>query len=127
MGGPGAIVTGALLGIGGFAAYLSGVSGLGEVRRLRRDGCRVRALVRSRPGSTRPLLQFTTEDERELVMEVFGPSGLQDGTEVWLRYDPADPREVLVEEHEGRRRERFFVALGVTAVLAALVVLATPG
>ncbi|RAG87058.1 hypothetical protein DN069_03640 [Streptacidiphilus pinicola] len=125
MGGTGGIVTAVFLGIGGLAAYLAGVSGLVEARRIRRDGHRVRALVRTRPGATRPLLQFTTEDDRELVMEVYGPAGLPEGQEVWLRYDPADPREILVEGHEGRGRERAFVALGVTAVLAALAVLAT--
>jgi hypothetical protein len=125
MGGTGGIVTAVFLGIGGLAAYLAGVAGLVETRRIARDGRRVRALVRRRPGATRALLQFTTEDERELVMEVYGPAGLPDGQEVWLRYDPADPREVLVEGWEGRGRERAFIAVGVTALLVALAVLAT--
>ncbi|MEZ0070433.1 hypothetical protein ABIA32_006486 [Streptacidiphilus sp. MAP12-20] len=125
--GPGAIVSAVFLGVGGVVAYLAGLSGLDEARRLRREGRRVQALVRSRQGATRPLLQFSTDDERELVMEVFGPAGLQDGAEVWLRYDPADPREVLVEGHEGRWRERSFAIVGVVAVVAALVVLVTPG
>ncbi|MEY9875540.1 hypothetical protein ABH931_005044 [Streptacidiphilus sp. MAP12-33] len=123
MSGAGGIATAVFLGLGGLAAYLAGVSGLVDARRISRDGRRVRALVRRRPGATRPLLQFTTEDERELVMEVFGPAGLSDGREVWLRYDPADPREILVEGYEGRGRERVFIALGAIAVLAALAVL----
>jgi hypothetical protein len=123
----GAIVTGVFLGIGGIVAYLAGVVGLAEARRLGRDGRRVRALVRHRPGATRALLQFTTDDDRELVMEVFGPWGLQDGHEVWLRYDPADPRDILVEGHEHRGRERAFIALGLAAILAALAVLTATG
>lgn len=123
----GGVVTGVFLGVGGVVAYLAGIVGMGQTRRIRHDGRRVRALVRLRPGATRPLLQFTTDDEHELVMEVYGPAGLRDGSEVWLRYDPADPREVVVEGREGRGRERVFVALGVVAVLAALALLVAPG
>jgi hypothetical protein len=126
MGSAAAVTIAVFLAVGGVTAYLAGISGLDEQRRLRREGRRVRALVRFRPDATRPLLQFTTDDERELVMEVFGPYGLVDGSEVWLRYDPADPREVLVEGHEGSARERVFVAVGVAAVLGALVVLVAP-
>lgn len=59
---------------GGLVAYLAGVTGLTETRRLQRDGLTAWALVK-RPaddGSARPLLQFATRDG--LVMEVFSPS-----------------------------------------------------
>ena len=114
----------AFLGIGGLTAYLAGVVGLRDTRRLLSAGVRTSALVRVRPEATRPLLQFTTQDDQGRVMEVYGPAGLVDGSQVWLRYDPADPREVVVEGREGQGREYAFILLGVLAVLAALVLLA---
>ncbi|MEE1788544.1 DUF3592 domain-containing protein [Streptomyces sp. SP17BM10] len=119
-------------GLGGVVAYLAGVVGLREGRRLRRVGVPVRALVRERVpapedrGSPpRPLLQFETEDGR--VVEVFSPvpstprHPLPDGGYVALRYDPADPRQVLVEGRERRPLEYGFIALGLSMVLIALV------
>ncbi|MEU8515395.1 DUF3592 domain-containing protein [Kitasatospora sp. NPDC048722] len=119
-------------GLGGVVAYLAGVVGLREVRRLRRVGVPVRALVRERvpapedrASPPRPLLQFETEDGR--VVEVFSPvpstprHPLPDGGYVPLRYDPADPRQVLVEGRERRPLEYGFVALGLSMVLIALV------
>ncbi|MEV7024816.1 DUF3592 domain-containing protein [Kitasatospora sp. NPDC093558] len=118
-------------GLGGVVAYLAGVVGLREVRRLRRDGVPVRALVRERvpapedrASPPRPLLQFETEDGR--VVEVFSPvpstrrHPLPDGGYVALRYDPADPRQVLVEGRERRPLEYGFVAVGLSMVLIAL-------
>ncbi|MFD7908494.1 DUF3592 domain-containing protein [Kitasatospora sp. NPDC059722] len=119
-------------GLGGVVAYLAGVVGLREVRRLRRVGVPVRALVRERVPTPedrvsppRPLLQFETEDGR--VVEVFSPvpstrrHPLPDGGHVPLRYDPADPRQVLVEGRERRPLEYGFIALGLSMVLIALV------
>lgn len=70
------VVFGAL---GGVVAYLAGVVGLRELRRLRRVGVPALALVRARVPTPedralppRPLLQFETADGR--VMEVFSPS-----------------------------------------------------
>ncbi|WP_035802890.1 DUF3592 domain-containing protein [Kitasatospora mediocidica] len=118
--------------VGGAVAYLAGVTGLAETRRLRRDGIPVQALVRQRPtdrsestGASRPLLQFATRDG--LVMEVFSPvcssraHPLVDGRHVLVRYDPADPRQVLVQGRERRGVEYAFIALGAGVVLTALV------
>ncbi|MFF7988748.1 DUF3592 domain-containing protein [Kitasatospora xanthocidica] len=122
------VVFGAL---GGVVAYLAGVVGLRELRRMRRVGVPASALVRERAlgpedrsPSPRPLLQFETADGR--VVEVFSPvpsttrHPLPDGGYVPVRYDPADPRQVLVEGRERRRLEYAFMALGVAMVLLAI-------
>ncbi|MFI6845590.1 DUF3592 domain-containing protein [Kitasatospora sp. NPDC050467] len=126
------------VGLGGLVAYLAGVAGLRDLRRLRRVGVPVQALVRERvPGPedrsavSRPLLQFTTEDGR--VVEVFSPvpssrrAPLADGSYVGVRYDPADPRRLLVVGRERRRLEYAFMGLGIVMVLAALVLVALAG
>jgi hypothetical protein len=123
------------LALGGLVAYLAGVAGLNEIRRLGEVGVAAQALVRYRaPGpedgsaAARPLLQFTTGGEQ--VVEVFSPVPssralpLVHGGLVWLRYDPADPSRVLVVGRERRRLEYAFVLLGVAAVLGAVVVAA---
>ncbi|MFE4398997.1 MULTISPECIES: DUF3592 domain-containing protein [Streptomycetaceae] len=122
------VVFGAL---GGVVAYLAGVVGLRELRRLRRVGVPVRALVRERAAGSedralppRPLLQFETEDGR--VVEVFSPvpstarHPLPDGGFVPVRYDPADPRQVLVDGRERAGLEYGFLALGVLVVLGSI-------
>ncbi|MFD9065442.1 DUF3592 domain-containing protein [Kitasatospora purpeofusca] len=121
-------------GLGGLVAYLAGLAGLRDLRRLRRVGVPGLALVRERlPGPedrsavSRPLLQFTTEDGR--IVEVFSPvpssrrTPLVDGSHVPIRYDPADPRQVLVAGRERRRLEYAFLGLGcVMAITAILLV-----
>ncbi|MFD8754974.1 DUF3592 domain-containing protein [Kitasatospora sp. NPDC059577] len=122
------VVFGAL---GGVVAYLAGVVGLRELRRLRRVGVPASALVRARARRPedhapppRPLLQFETADGR--VVEVFSPvpstarHPLPDGRYVPVRYDPADPRQVLVDGRERAGLEYGFLALGVLAVLGAV-------
>ncbi|MEV7598132.1 DUF3592 domain-containing protein [Kitasatospora sp. NPDC089797] len=122
------VVFGAL---GGVVAYLAGVVGLRDLRRLRRVGVPVRALVRARVPAPedrslppRPLLQFETEDGR--VVEVFSPvpstarHPLPDGGYVPVRYDPADPRQVVVEGRERRRLEYAFAAVGLLMLLVSV-------
>ena len=128
------VVTGVFLGLGGFVAYLVGVGALAETRRLHRDGVTAWALVKQRPtvrgdtnGVPGPLLQFTTEDGG--VMEVFAPvpssrsHPMADGERVRVAYDPADPRKVLVVGRERRSVDYVFAGLGLSLVLAALVLL----
>ncbi|MFJ7280154.1 DUF3592 domain-containing protein [Kitasatospora sp. NPDC098663] len=123
-------------GLGGVVAYLAGVVGLRDLRRLRRVGVPALALVRARVPAPedralppRPLLQFETEDGR--VVEVFSPvpstprHPLPDGGHVQVRYDPADPRQVLVEGRERRPLEYGFVVLGLLMVLAAITLAVT--
>ncbi|MET8542615.1 DUF3592 domain-containing protein [Kitasatospora sp. NPDC004799] len=124
------VVFGAL---GGVVAYLAGAVGLRDLRRLRRVGVPVRALVRERAAAAedraRPLLQFETEDGR--VVEVFSPvpsttrHPLPDGGYVPVHYDPADPRQVLVDGRERAGLEYGFAALGLLMVLAAITLGAT--
>ncbi|MET8626291.1 DUF3592 domain-containing protein [Kitasatospora sp. NPDC004669] len=122
------VVFGAL---GGVVAYLAGVVGLRELRRLRRVGVPVQALVRARVPAPedralppRPLLQFETEDGR--VVEVFSPvpstarHPLPDGGYVPIHYDPADPRLVLVDGRERVRVEYGFMTLGLLMLLASI-------
>ncbi|MEU9130791.1 DUF3592 domain-containing protein [Kitasatospora sp. NPDC048540] len=118
--------------IGGLTAYLAGAVGLRDTRRLRRVGIPVQALVKYRStqagdlaGAARPLLQFVTADET--VMEVFSPvpagrsQPLTDGGQVWISYDPADPRQVVVRGRERAWLDLSFVALGAAVLLGALV------
>ncbi|WP_406209189.1 DUF3592 domain-containing protein [Kitasatospora sp. NBC_01560] len=125
-------------GLGGLVAYLAGLAGLRDLRRLRQVGVPVRALVRERiPGpedrsaASRPLLQFTTEDGR--VVEVFSPvpasrrAPLVDGSYVAIRYDPADPRQVLVTGRERRGLEYVFLGLGSVMALTALLLVVLSG
>ncbi|MFJ4184513.1 DUF3592 domain-containing protein [Kitasatospora sp. NPDC089509] len=127
------VVFGAL---GGVVAYLAGVVGLRDLRRMRRVGVPVQALVRARVPAPedralppRPLLQFETEDGR--VVEVFSPvpsttrHPLPDGGYVPVRYDPADPRQVVVEGRERRLLEYAFAALGLLMLLVAITLGAT--
>ncbi|MFJ9693989.1 DUF3592 domain-containing protein [Kitasatospora sp. NPDC101183] len=128
MGGIAVMVFGLL---GGAVAYLAGVVGLRDLRRLRRVGLPAQALVRARvpgpqDGAPRPLLQFETADGR--VVEVFSPvpstprHPLPDGGHVPVHYDPADPRLVVVDGRERFRLEYAFVALGLLMALASITV-----
>ncbi|WP_280693598.1 DUF3592 domain-containing protein [Kitasatospora sp. GAS204B] len=102
---------------GGVLAYLAGAAGLAQNRRLRQTGIAATALVKRRPEG-RPLLQFATREG--LVMEVFSPVELRGGPEVPVRYDPADPRLVLVQGRERRAVEYGFLGAGAAIVLTAL-------
>ncbi|MCX4683301.1 DUF3592 domain-containing protein [Kitasatospora purpeofusca] len=130
-----ALAVAVFAGPGGLVAYLAGPAGLRDLQRLRRVGVPVLALVRERrPGPedrsavSRPLLQFTAGDGR--VVEVFSPvpssrrRPLVDGSHVPIRYDPADPRQVLVAGHERRRPEYAFLGLGCAMVITAIVLVA---
>ncbi|MFI2187045.1 DUF3592 domain-containing protein [Streptomyces sioyaensis] len=120
---------------GGLLAVLAGAYGLGQARRVRRTGVRVEALVKRPPESAsddpalpRPLLQFATEDDR--VMEVVCPVApsrrrpLNDGDRVLVRYDPADPRTVVVHGLERPGLERAFITTGALITLLSLALIA---
>ncbi|MEV6976606.1 DUF3592 domain-containing protein [Kitasatospora sp. NPDC093806] len=123
-----------VVGVGGVVAALAGLVGLWELTRVRRAGVVVPALVRERARGpedrsavVRPLLQFATEDGR--VVEVFSPvpstprRPLVDGSQVAVRYDPTDPRRVVLADRERRPLEYAFLGLGA-ALLCAAVLLA---
>ncbi|MFE7313520.1 DUF3592 domain-containing protein [Streptomyces sp. NPDC057555] len=135
--GAGAVaVLAVIAAFGGALALLAGVHGLRQVRRVQRTGVCVPALVKQPPGRgadepvrPRPLLQFVTDDDR--VVEVVCPVAptrrrpLADGDRVLLRYDPADPRTVVVQDRERLGLERAFITGGGIVLLLSLTVLAT--
>ncbi|MFG2626133.1 DUF3592 domain-containing protein [Streptomyces sp. NPDC048473] len=119
---------------GGMIAVLAGAYGLRQARRVSGSGVRVQALVKRRPGEgcdesapPRPLLQFVTEDDR--VMEVVCPvpasrrQPINDGDNVCVSYDPADPRNVIVHGRERLGPERVFIAGGALVVLLSVTLL----
>lgn len=120
---------------GGMFAVLVGAYGVRQARRVSETGVRVQALVKRRPGEareesapTRPLLQFVTEDDR--VMEVVCPvpftrrQPINDGDDVLVSYDPADPRNVVVHGRERLGPERVFIAAGALVALLSLTLIA---
>ncbi|MFJ4573947.1 DUF3592 domain-containing protein [Streptomyces sp. NPDC088846] len=119
---------------GGLLAALVGAHGLSQARRVSETGVRVQVLVKRRPGEVReesapprPVLQFVTEDDR--VMEVVCPvpptrrKPLDDGDDVLVSYDPADPRSVVVHGREHVGSDRVFIAGGALVLLLSVTAL----
>ncbi|MEV8540646.1 DUF3592 domain-containing protein [Streptomyces sp. NPDC051572] len=117
-----------LTGVSGSVALLTGLVCLRRIWRLRRAGVDVWAMVK-RTGPVgdadrpRPLLQFTTEDCR--VMEVGSPVPaskrrlLAEGSHVLVRYDPDDPRELVLYGDERTSWEYAFTGLGAVFLLVS--------
>jgi hypothetical protein len=112
--------------VSGAVAVLTGVAGLRGIHRLRRVGVEVWALVKRACPATdeeraRPLLQYETRDGR--VMEVGSPvpaskrNPLADGSLVLVRYDPDDPRELLLQGRERTMLEYVLIGAGAAFVL----------
>ncbi len=131
--GAGAVLAG-FAAFGAMLAVLAGSYGLRQARRLRRTGIRVQALVKhparrpsDEPTRPRPLLQFATDDGR--VLEIVSPVAptrgcpLDEGDHVLVRYDPADPRTVVVHGRERLGLERAFVGGGAGVLLLSLALL----
>ncbi|MEV5006269.1 DUF3592 domain-containing protein [Streptomyces sp. NPDC055692] len=116
----------------GGAMVLAGITSLRQTRRIERTGLRTWALVKRSPGwrdddpsPARPLLQFTTEDDR--VVEIVSPvpatrrRPLHDGDTLLIIYDPANPDAILVHNRERRLLDYGFIAAGTLVALLALV------
>ncbi|WP_416960974.1 DUF3592 domain-containing protein [Streptomyces sp. Agncl-13] len=113
-------------GVSGAVALLTGLVGLHRIRRLGRAGVDVWALVK-RTGpiagedDRRPVLQYTTEDGK--VMEVGSPvpasrrQPLADGSHVLVRYDPEDPRELVLYGRERAIWEYAMAGVGAVFIL----------
>jgi hypothetical protein len=127
------IEIGVVLGIAGCLAVLAGLSSMRRSRRLRLRGVSVSAMALRIPESAgeqdrqgRIVLQYALEDGR--VVERMGPRSrrgeepLEPGREVLIWYDPADPEDVLVFGHDGRRSDRAFVTGGLLVVVAGVLV-----
>ncbi|MCM2423031.1 DUF3592 domain-containing protein [Streptomyces sp. RKAG293] len=115
--------------ISGVVVSLAGLAGLRAIRLIGGVGAEARALVkRTGPAATdsavRPLLQFTVADGR--VVEISSPvpasrrRPLTDGSLVRVRYDPVDPRDVVVVGRERRGLEYALVGIGALFVLIGL-------
>ena len=118
----GAVVTMAgLTTASGAVALLAGLAGLRGIRCLRRVGVDAWALVKRTDHRARPILQYETADGR--VMEVGSPvpaskhHPLADGSLVRVRYDPDDPRELLLHGHMQATLEYAMVGAGAAFVL----------
>jgi hypothetical protein len=122
------VVIGAWFALAGGIALLAGLTGRHRVRRLRRSGEPVWAMIVSapagpdeRPGrpARRSLIQFTAADGR--VIERGCPAGgggrLRPGQRVLVWPDPADPQDFLVYGREGGRANLAFMAAGAVLVL----------
>lgn len=123
----GAVVTMAgLTAASGAVALLAGLVGLQGIRRLRRVGVDVWALVK-RAGPTtgedgvRPLLQYETGDG--LVVEVGSPAPpskrhpLVEGSLVRVTYDPDDPRVLQLHGRERATLEYAMVGTGAVFIM----------
>jgi hypothetical protein len=120
----GVVVMGCVLLLGGLIALLAGAMDLRWRRHIRAEGVAVFARIVDRPlgpedspDGYRPILAFTTEDER--AVEVFSPRRVS-GEVVLVHYDPADPAQVLVYGSRGNVDVAFVVA-GVLACVGAVV------
>jgi hypothetical protein len=135
----GAVVLAVFAACSGGMMALAGITNLRQTRRIERTGVRAWALVKRNPGSrdddpspARPLLQFTTEDDR--VVEIVSPvpatrrRPLHDGDTLLITYDPANPGTIVVHNRERRLLDYGFIAAGTLVVLLTLVLvgLATP-
>ncbi|MFI9100708.1 DUF3592 domain-containing protein [Streptomyces fildesensis] len=115
--------------LSGVVVSLAGLAGLRAIRLIGGAGTEAEALVkRTGPAAAdsaiRPLLQFTVADGR--VVEISSPvpasrhRPLTDGSTVWVRYDPVDPRDVVVVGRERRGLEYALVGIGALFVLIGL-------
>ncbi|GAA4664311.1 DUF3592 domain-containing protein [Streptomyces youssoufiensis] len=144
-----ASVVGLFAVVGGAVSLAAGLAGLRHVWRLRGGGVAAWALIKpalqtsgpagagdghaegERPARShvegRPRLQFTTEDER--VIEVVCPvpptrqQPLTIGKHVLIRYDPDDPRTVVIHRRERLVRDYGFAGAGVAWMFLGLLVL----
>ncbi|MEU3964095.1 DUF3592 domain-containing protein [Streptomyces buecherae] len=144
-----ASVVGLFAVVGGAVSLVAGLAGLRHVWRLRGGGVAAWALIKpalQTPGPAgargghaegrrpvashageRPRLQFTTEDER--VIEVVSPvpptrqQPLAIGKHVLIRYDPADPRTVVIHRRERLARDYGFAGAGLAWMFLGLLVL----
>ena len=101
-----ATVVGIWFGLAGVLAVLVGLTGMHRVRRLRRGGVETWAVAVPWPsadGERQVALQYTLPDGRVIEKLAVGKSAaLLPGERVLIRYDPADPEDVLVYGHRRR-------------------------
>jgi hypothetical protein len=130
------IVFGFWFALAGGIAALAGSSGMHRARRLRRTGQPAQAMVLpprpcARAGllddSPEPIImQYGLADGR--VIERICPAsarkaaGPGSAREFLVRYDPADPQDILVHAREGWYCDRAFVAVGVLLIVIGIAI-----
>jgi hypothetical protein len=121
-----ATVVGIWLALSGVVPVLAGLAGLRRVRRLRRDGVQAwaAAVPDSSPGRERgTALQYRLSDGRTIEKLGAGKTaGLIPGERLLIWYDPADPVDILIQGHDGRRSDLAFVITGVALVGAGALI-----
>ncbi|MFE7132040.1 DUF3592 domain-containing protein [Streptomyces sp. NPDC057638] len=117
------IVFAAFTVVGGVVAVLAGAYGLRQTRRIAARGHDAVAVVKPvPPGAERPLLTYETREGR--VMEIPSPVTLPQGSIVSLRYDPDDPREVVVDGHHRTGIDIGFTAGGLALAAVGVTLIA---
>ena len=127
------VVVGLVFAFAGGVAALAGVTARSRVRRLRRIGKPVWAMVVPAPISAdeggspgRNLIQYSLENGH--VIERLCPRPIRKaawptvGQRVPIWYDPADPTDVLVNGWDGRYADRAFLAVGFFFIVLGLAV-----
>ena len=133
------VVIGIWFAVAGGVAVLTGLTARDRVRRLRRAGERTWAMVVPAPvragdpgepasrSPRRTLIQYRLADGR--VIERLCPRPLRRsaapaaGQKVPIRYDPADPTDVLVNGWDGRYSDRMLLGAGLFFLLLGLAAL----
>lgn len=121
-----ATAVGIWMALSGLVPALAGSTALRRVRRLRRYGMRTwaTAVPDSSPGGERgPALQYMLPDGRTIEKLGVGKTAdLLPGERVLIWCDPADPENILVQGHEGRRSDLAFAITGAVLVAAGTVI-----
>jgi hypothetical protein len=121
-----ATVLGIWIALAGLPSALAGLTGMRRVRRLRRDGAQAWATVvlrHSADGERQVALQYTLPGGQVLEKPAAGKTAaLLPGERVLIRYDPADPLDVLVHGRERQGANLAFVIAGVVLVAAGVVI-----
>jgi uncharacterized protein DUF3592 len=132
------VLFGVLFGLAGGVAALAGLSGMRRVRRLRRSGQPARAMVlppRAAAGAgflddapEPTMMQYALADgrvvERVCPVSARKAAGPGSARQILVRYDPADPQDILVHVREGWYSDRLFVAVGLLFIAIGIAVAA---
>ena len=131
------VIIGTVAFFGGVLCAGAGLAGLRALRRIQDTGVAVWALIAPAPrqaddvpSAYRPLLRYVTEDGRPL--EVYSPAApskgrpLVEGRPILVRYDPADPTQIVLH---GTRffADRVFIVAGTLAALSSIAVMVVAG
>jgi len=121
-----ASAVGVWMALSGVLPALAGLAALRRGRRLRRHGVQAWAAAvpdSSSNGKRGTALQYRLPDGRTLEKLGAGKSAaVLPGERVFIWYDPADPQDILVRGHDGRKSDLVFVIAGAALVAAGAVI-----